>query len=75
MRLIPIVAALWAAPASVASAYRKALEAGLSELEWIEGRNVVFEHRFPDSPERVPLRSQRSWSPSGRRSSWWTSIR
>jgi hypothetical protein len=47
------------------------LLAGLSELGWIEGRNVVFEHRFPDSPERVPARSQRSWSPSGWRSSWW----
>jgi hypothetical protein len=51
---LPIVTALWAAPASVAAAYRKALEAGLSELGWIEGRSVVFEHRFPDSPERVP---------------------
>jgi hypothetical protein len=29
---LPIVTALWAAPASVAAAYRKALEAGLSEL-------------------------------------------
>ena len=53
-RGLPIVAALWAAPASVAAAYRKALETGLSELGWIEGRSVVFEHRFPDSPERVP---------------------
>jgi hypothetical protein len=51
---LPIITALWAAPASVAAAYRKALEAGLSELGWIEGRSVVFEHRFPDSPERVP---------------------
>jgi hypothetical protein len=51
---LPIVAALWTAPASIAAAYGKALEAGLSELGWIEGRRVVFEHRFPDSPERVP---------------------
>jgi len=49
-----VVAALWAVPASVAAPYRKALEGGLSELGWIDGQNVTFEHRFPDSPERVP---------------------
>ena len=49
-----VVAALWAVPSSIAAPYRKAFETGLSELGWIEGRNVTFEHRFPDSPERIP---------------------
>jgi putative ABC transport system substrate-binding protein len=41
-------------PASVAAPYRRALEAGVAEFGWIEGRTVRFEHRFPDSPERIP---------------------
>jgi ABC transporter substrate binding protein len=50
----PVIAALWAMPASVAAPYGMALEAGVAEFGWVEGRTVRFEHRFPDSPERVP---------------------
>jgi hypothetical protein len=52
MRLIGLAVVL--AVSLTLAPHRKALEAGLSELGWIEGRSVVFEHRFPDSPERVP---------------------
>ena len=36
-----------------AAPYNRALEEGLSVLGWVDGRNVVFEHRYADlKPER-----------------------
>src|SRR5215470_15194315 len=46
---------LWAVPASVAAPYRAALEAGLRDFGWTAGENVVFEHRFPERPDDVPV--------------------
>jgi len=38
-----------------AAPYNRALEAGLARLGWVEGRNIVFEHRYADlKPERYP---------------------
>jgi putative ABC transport system substrate-binding protein len=45
---------LWAVPAPVTVPYRAALEAGLKDLGWIAGQNLVFEHRFPDTPADFP---------------------
>jgi putative ABC transport system substrate-binding protein len=39
-----------------AAPYNRALEDGLGALGWVEGRNVVFEHRYADlKPERYPV--------------------
>jgi putative ABC transport system substrate-binding protein len=39
-----------------AGPYNRALEDGLAALGWVEGRNVVFEHRYADlKPERYPV--------------------
>jgi putative ABC transport system substrate-binding protein len=48
------VACLWAVPPEVGAPYRVALEQRLRELGWIEGHNIVFEHRFPASPADLP---------------------
>ena len=40
---------IWAISESATAPYRAQLEGGLEELGWIPGRNVVLEHRFPDS--------------------------
>ena len=45
---------LWAVPAPLAAPYRASLEAGLRDLGWLAGQNVLVEHRFPDSPADVP---------------------
>jgi len=45
---------LWAVPTPVAAPYRAALEAGLKDLGWLQGQNIVFEHRFPNGPEDFP---------------------
>ena len=45
---------LWAVPAPLAAPYRAALEAGLQDLGWLPGRNIAFEHRFPDGPADFP---------------------
>ena len=45
---------LWAVPESIAAPYRAALEAGLKDLGWVPGQNIVFEHRFPNSPADFP---------------------
>jgi len=38
-----------------AAPYNRALEEGLGVLGWVDGRNVVFEHRYADlKPERYP---------------------
>lgn len=38
-----------------AAPYNRALEEGLARLGWVDGRNVVFEHRYADlTPERYP---------------------
>lgn len=38
-----------------AAPYNRALEEGLGLLGWVDGRNVVFEHRYADlKPERYP---------------------
>jgi len=45
---------LWAIPAPAAAPYRAELEAGLRELGWVPGQNIVFEHRFPEGPADFP---------------------
>jgi putative ABC transport system substrate-binding protein len=39
-----------------AAPYNRALEEGLGVLGWVEGRNVLFEHRYADlEPQRYPV--------------------
>jgi putative tryptophan/tyrosine transport system substrate-binding protein len=48
------VGCVWAVPAHLAGPYRGSLEQRLRELGWIEGRNIVYEHRFPNDPSEAP---------------------
>jgi putative ABC transport system substrate-binding protein len=48
------VACVWAVPPAACAPYRAILEQRLRELGWIEGHNIVFEHRCPDSPADMP---------------------
>ena len=48
------VGCVWAAPVHLIGPYRSALEQRLQELGWVGGRNIVFEHRFPNHPSEAP---------------------
>jgi putative tryptophan/tyrosine transport system substrate-binding protein len=48
------VGCVWAVPAHVVGPYRDALEQRLRELGWVEGQNIVFEHRFPNDTSEMP---------------------
>jgi hypothetical protein len=48
------VAVVWAVPPADCAPYRVILEQRLRELGWIEGHNIVFEHRCPDSQADMP---------------------
>ena len=48
------VAVVWAVTPAVCPPYRVILEQRLRELGWIEGHNIVFEHRCPDSQADMP---------------------
>jgi putative ABC transport system substrate-binding protein len=48
------VACVWAVPPAVCPPYRVILEQRLRELGWIEGHNIVFEHRCADFPAAMP---------------------
>lgn len=54
------VACLWAVPSDVGAPYRAALEQRLRELGWSEGRNIVFEHRFPNTPSELPALAEKA---------------
>jgi ABC-type uncharacterized transport system substrate-binding protein len=45
---------VWAISEPATAPYRAELESGLRELGWVAGQNIVFEHRFPDSPDDFP---------------------
>ena len=48
------VGVLWGGSEALATPYKRALEGGLRELGWVIETNIRFEHRFPESPDRVP---------------------
>jgi len=45
---------VWAISEPATAPYRAELEAGLRELGWVPGQNIVFEHRFPDGAADFP---------------------
>jgi putative tryptophan/tyrosine transport system substrate-binding protein len=51
---IPVIGVLWhAADAEAEGPYFKALAEGFHDLGYVQGRNILFEHRFPnETPER-----------------------
>ena len=42
------VATLWTTTRATAQPYLDAVEEGLRELGWVDGRNLMLEHRFSD---------------------------
>jgi putative ABC transport system substrate-binding protein len=48
------VGVVWAVPADDIGPYRAALEQRLRELGWVEGQNIVFEHRYPNDTSEMP---------------------
>lgn len=57
-RRVYSVGCLWAVTAPVAVPFRAALADGLRQLGWIEGQNIVLEHRFPRTAEDFPAFAQ-----------------
>jgi putative ABC transport system substrate-binding protein len=48
------VGCVWGVPAHLAPPYRDALVQRLRDLGWVEGRNIVFDQRYPNDPSEMP---------------------